>query len=276
VLIQKQTGTANDRLFTPPPDRQTLRRSAPFPRSGGKPVRTVTMPLRRAWQVYRTEGLAPVVTRAFGVVLRCFLEYDTYYLYELSTENIRLLNEADFMPMVGDFALKIVSTNQEATVLEAEGFEFRSQVAGARERLEKGAIAFCVFVGRDLAHIGWVCLSQEAQDSLKEPPHKTDYLQHEAWWGGFWTDPRYRRKRLMAYGDIKRLEFLLDKGIVTSRYLITTGNIASQRSNVSLNARVPAEGRLLKVLWWRSWRETPLSPGQQSRLAGGDGAAGAL
>jgi len=238
-------------------------------------VRRVHMPLTRAWQVYRAEGVAPLVTRAFAVVLRCLLEYETYYLYELPTENVRALNKADFMPRVADFALKIASTNPEADALEADGFEFRSQIAGARERLEKGAIAFCVFVGRDLAHIGWVCLSQEAQDSLKEPPHKTDYLQHEASWGGFWTDPRYRRKRLMAYGDMKRLEFLLDKGIVTSRYPISKGNIASRRSNDAdgLNARVPAEARLLRVLWWRSWKERPLSPDQQARLVGGDGAA---
>jgi len=181
-------------------------------------MRSPIVVFKTAKEIYRTEGLTPLLRRGFAFVVRCFFRYETYYLYELPTENVRELNEADFVPNIDNFILKTISTNQEADDLEADGFEFRSQVDNARERLDNGAIAFCIFVGQELAHIGWVAMSQEAKDSLNEPPYKTDYSEHEAWWGGVWTDPKYRRMGLLTYADIKRLGFLLDKGIVTSRY----------------------------------------------------------
>ena len=222
-------------------------------------MRSTTVLFKTAKQIYRTEGLTPLLRRGFAFVEGCFFRYETYYLYELPTENVRELNEADFLPNIDNFILKTISTNQEADDLEADGFEFRSQVINARERLDNGAIAFCIFVEQDLAHIGWVAMSQEGKDSLNEPPYKTDCSAHEAWWGGVWTNPKYRRMGLLTYADIKRLEFLLDKGIVTSRYLTTKGNIASLKSNARFNSRIYGEGRYLRILWWKLWKERPLS-----------------
>ena len=224
-------------------------------------MRGPTALFERAKQIYQTEGFVSLVRRGFAFVVGCFFRYETYYLYELPTENVRELNEAGFVPNIDNFILKTISTNQEADDLEADGFEFRSQVDNARERLDNGALAFCIFIGQELAHIGWVAMSQEAKDSLNEPPYKTDYSEHEAWWGGVWTDPKYRRMGLLTYADIKRLGFLLDKGIVISRYIITKGNIASNKSNARFNSRIYAEGRYLRILWWKSWKERPLSQG---------------
>lgn len=37
-----------------------------------------------------------------------------------------MLKESDYIPKIDNFTLKIVSSNEEADKLEAEGFEFRS------------------------------------------------------------------------------------------------------------------------------------------------------
>ena len=53
---------------------------------------------------------------------------------------------------------------------------------------------------------------------------------------------------------------MLDKGIRTERYAVNTRNIPTYSFTAKYNANACAEGRLLRVLWWKSWREKPLTP----------------
>jgi len=214
---------------------------------------------RRAKQIYHTEGFVSLVRRGLAFLLWLFFEYRNYWLYEHALESIRGVNEADFMPRIDHFDLKVVSSNNEADQLEAEGFEFRSRITNARERLYSGAIAFCIFVGQELANIGWVALSQRAKDSLLDPPFRVDFPGNEACGGSIWTKSKYRRKGFRLYNRFKRFEFLLEKGIVTNRSAIAKNNIASLEGYKRFPAtRAYAEGRYLRILWWKSWKERPL------------------
>ena len=218
-----------------------------------------TVRFTRTKQVWQTEGLMPLLRWVFTSVISRFFAYRTFYLYEHIIENDQRLREADFTPKIDNTYHRIVTTNKEANALEAEGFEFRSQAANARVRLDNGAIAFCIFVGRELANIVWVAMTQQAKDSLKEPPFKVDFSENEAWSGGAWTNPKYRRMGLIVYGDLKRRQFMLDKGIVISRYVAAKRNIGPQKAIARIGPRVYAEGRQLRILWWKSWKEKPLT-----------------
>ena len=218
-----------------------------------------TVLFTRAKQILQTEGLVPLVRRGFPFVVTSFFRYRTYALYEYALVDIQKLNEADFMPKIDNFTLKIISTNQEADELEAEGLEFRSQVANAKQRLEKGAIAFCIFVDRELANIAWVALTQEAKDSLDEPPFRVDFPNGEVCGGNVWTNPRYRRMRLSEYIRFKRSQFLLETGRVIWRGAIPGANSATQRAVAKFSPKIYAEERYLKILWWKSWKEKPLT-----------------
>lgn len=55
------------------------------------------------------------------------------------------------MPKIQHFTLKVISANQEVEELTAEGFDFRRWHPMHRKRLDKGAIAFCILVEKDLA-----------------------------------------------------------------------------------------------------------------------------
>ncbi|MGB2853465.1 MAG: hypothetical protein WBC55_03340, partial [Dehalococcoidia bacterium] len=138
-------------------------------------------PFRRAKQIYQAEGLIPLVRRGFAFLGYRLLDYRTYYLYAAPIEeSLRVLDQSHTVPNVDDFSVKVVSSNDEADELEAQGFKLRSQASDVGERLDKGAIAFCIFVGRELACIGWVALTQEAMASLDEPPYKVDFANHES------------------------------------------------------------------------------------------------
>ena len=213
---------------------------------------------RRAKHIRKTEGLIQLVRRGFTIVVGHFFWYRRSYLFEYATENVRKLNEADFMPKIDNFTLKIVSSNQEADKLEADGLEFRSQSIYNRKALDKGAVAFCIFVEQELAYLGWVATTQEAKDSLNEPPYKVDFSKKESCTGGSVTDPKYRGMGLMGYNLWKRFEFLGQMDKVRDRAAVAKDNIPSQRATMRVRTKIHAEARYLRILWWESWKENPL------------------
>lgn len=124
-------------------------------------IHTLSVLFARAKNAFQTNGLTAVLSRGFAFLI---FHYGTYYLYE---HTIKEENEADFVPRIENFTFKIVSNHREADELAANGFgDFRQHFISARRSLDKGAIAFCVFIGRELAHIGWVAMTEEAKKSI--------------------------------------------------------------------------------------------------------------
>lgn len=222
-------------------------------------MRRLTVLLKRAKQILQTEGFVSLVRRGFALLAYCLFEHRSYWLWGNDVEDVRSSNEADFMPKIDNFTLKIISTNQEADELEAGGLEFRSHVPNGRERLDSGAVAFCIFTGRELANISWVAMTQQAMDSLNKPTFKVDFSNNESWSGGSWSSPKYRRKGLQVYNNLKRFEYLLDKAVVVDWGALEKGNIGAQKANTEFGGKIYAEGRHLRILWWKSWRERALT-----------------
>jgi len=224
-------------------------------------IRRVTALVTRAKQIYQSDGFVPLLRRAVAFAVGLLFFRRSYLIYVDPLKKLQPPNEADLMPKIGNHSSKAASSNQEADDLAAQGFEFRSQVPSARERLDKGAIALCTFVGRELACIEWVTLSQQACDAMGQPPYSVDFSKKEAWSGGLWTNPKYRRMGFRRYSSFKTLEFLLGRGIRTTRTAIATDNVAAHRSRPRFLPGPVTEGRYLRVLWWKSWKEKPLDKG---------------
>lgn len=213
-----------------------------------------------AKRVRQTEGLLSLSRRGFGFLVTRFVEYRRYYVMSRSLEGFDQLEEADFMPRLQSFTVRLVASNGEADSLEAEGFEFRSYVPNARQRLDRGAPALCIFVGNELANLSWAAMTQEAMNSLGEPPYRVDFAGGEALGTGVWTNPKYRRLGLYGYRAFKIRQFFAAQGFHTVKSSVSRRNTSSFVGSVKTGSEVCSEGRYLKVLWWRSWRETPLTP----------------
>ena len=210
----------------------------------------------RAREVLREEGVRSVLTRGLPIVRSWFFEYGNYYLYEHILEDG---NEADFLPKINNFTFRIVSSNEEADALaKSTGVDFRKHFIDSRKRLDKGAIAFCLFIDGEAAHTGWVALNEEARKSVDSLPYKIDFANGEACTGGTGTLTKYRGKGLMVYGYFKRFQFLWEKGVRISRNAVDVRNIASQHAHAKFNHKICARGRYLKILWWKSWKELPV------------------
>jgi hypothetical protein len=221
----------------------------------------LTTMFKRAKQIYKAEGFVSLVRRGFAFVLWLFFDCRTYYLYRYMLDNNRRLSEAHLKPKIDNILLRVVTTNREADEMEAEGLEFRSQVYNARQRLDGGAVAFCIFIRNELAHIGWVAITQRAKDILGEPPYAVDFSNGEACGASLWTNPKYRRMGLRVYGAFKRRQFMLDRGKLIDKSAVSKRNAVSQMGSARIGSQAYAEGRYLKILWWKSWKETPLTQG---------------
>lgn len=212
--------------------------------------------LRRAGEILRTEGLLPLLRQGFTFLAGHLFRYEKYYLYE---HTLRESDESGFLPKGGDFTLEMVTTCQQADELAAVGLNFGSHLLSARGKLDKGAVACCLFINGELAHIAWLAMSQQAKDSFAPLPYRVNFADKQGCTGGAWTNPHYRGRGLMVYAYFKRLQFLWQNGFRSSRNAVNVANIISRQAQVRLGPRVYAEGRYLKILCWDSWKEMPLS-----------------
>ena len=224
-------------------------------------MRRLTTLCNRATQAYRTGGLMSVLQGGYAYLRHRLLQYRTYYLYLDPVEYAAPLSEAEVKPKMDNVMARIVHSNEEADELEAQGFEFRSKVPNARKRLGEGALADCIFVGKELAHLGWIALDQRALDTLNEPPYRVDFSNGEAVGTGVWTNPVFRRKGFQTHAGFMFHKVLRENGVVARRSAIDKRNIPAIRSRSRPDHGPCAEGRYVRVLWWKSWKERPLSQG---------------
>jgi len=62
-------------------------------------------------------------------------------------------------------------------------------------------------------------------------------------------------------------------GKIIGRTLVEKGNLASLKGLPKAGGRVYGEGRYLKILWWKSWKEKPsIQQARQSQPTEGVGA----
>ncbi len=205
---------------------------------------------KKAKDILQTEGIAVLIKQSFFFLIR--IEYETLLLYENTLEE-RI--ETDFMPKIRNFTFKIISSNKQAEELTNSGIELPENFTLATARLKQGAIAFCFVINGELAHIGWVAMTQKAKDSVDPYPYHVDFNNSEACTGGTVTPPKYRGLGFMTYGYYKRFQFLKERGIEVARSAVFTGNIASRKVHEKFRCRIYAKAQYLRILGWRWWRE---------------------
>jgi hypothetical protein len=220
----------------------------------------------RVKHIYQTEGLLPVLKRAFTIVHWHIFRNRTFFLSRYFTDAVAGLNEADYIPKVDNFTFEIITTNEQAEQLERNGFILYSGTVNVKERLDAGAVAFCAFVDNELASIGWLALDRKAMRSLLEPLISVNFAgltsvafqDAEAYSGGAITNPNFRGKGLHTYVLFKRLQYLHNLNIKIARVVIADNNQPSLQTNAKFPHQTYARGRLVRILHFQIWRETPI------------------
>lgn len=222
-------------------------------------IRKLIALYRRAIYIFRTEGFISLCKKIAFVPIhlaRSSVFYNDHYIYE---HKIQERNEIDFLPKISNLVFRITSTKQQVDELTGEGFNLPPDIIDAMHILDKGAIALCIFVDSELAHINWVCLTQEAKDILDPIPYNVDFSNNEVCGGGAVTPPKYQGKGLMTYGYFKRLQSLSQMGKTVLRNSVNSDNTASLWVQAKFGGRRYAVVRLIKVFWWRFYIKKPLA-----------------
>jgi hypothetical protein len=212
-------------------------------------IREIRALHKRAIYILQTEGLKTLFIKGFK---SGFYERQTYLLYEHLLQD---RNEDDFRPDLKDFVFIVVSTINEVDKLISDGFNFHSSITKIRDRLDKGAEASCIFVGKELSSIGFIARNQEAMESLDQPPYKVNFSAGEVCTGGLWTNPKHRGLGLAAYNYFKRLQLLKNEGKIIARNVVYKNNDASHKMLARFSPIVRAEGCSLRILWHVFWKE---------------------
>lgn len=207
----------------------------------------------------QTEGLPSFVRRAFLFVVRPFFTYGNYYIYEKDLS--RYEEVIKFKPKVPNCIIKVVCTLGDLDKLAAEGYDLK--VMDFRPKLEKDALAFCLFVGRKLAHITWVAPNQGAKREIDYLPYKINFEAGEVCSGASFTDPAYRRRGFLSHTYSYIFAYLVKKGVVKDRFTIEVNNVASQKAHAKFTPTIIGIGRYLKILRWQSWKEKPMEETKQ-------------
>jgi hypothetical protein len=218
-----------------------------------------------AKRIRQQNGLKDLLKTGIMFLISLIYSNKLWYLYEyeIKIEKDQDVLEAQHRLKTYDLNFVVVSSNEEADKLEMEGFGFRSYPTTWNiplnlytHLLDLGAIAFCTFVGKDLAVITWVIPSQQVQEKFGAPPLKLDY-HHEAFIRGAWVNPEYRGLGLYRYTARNRDRFLLKRGITTVRTAVTYRNEAGRGLGEAIGHKKYGTARLVTILlWWKSWRET--------------------
>ena len=211
--------------------------------------------LTRVRHILRKEGSGRLLRMVLLTLVSYFFRYERYYLYKNTLAD---MDEDKIKPGVPDFSFRAVSTNREADALVGEGFEFAHSDGVHREWLDKGATAFCVFAGRELAFIAWAAMNEKAQRTVSYIPMPVNFDGGDAYAAGMYTYPKYRRAGVGTYGYYKRSQYLRERGVKSLWGAVYIGNRTVHKAAEGKGSYIYGRGRLLKILWWKSWKEKPL------------------
>lgn len=198
------------------------------------------------------EGWTSLLKQMFSHIKNLVYCHGTYLISELDLTSSK---ETICRPRI-ECTFKSISNASELEGLIAQGYDLK--VYDFQQKLAKGALAFCIFVDKNLASVAWVAPNEEAKMLIDEVPFKVNYDKGEMCVGAVFTAPAYRGKGLMPYTHTMIFSYLANKHVVKLKASERVTNIASHRAASKLKAKNPAKGRYLKILWWHSWKEEPI------------------
>jgi len=185
---------------------------------------------------------------------------ERYFIYEHA---IKERNPADFKTSLQDFEEFIIRDKKELDELESRGYRFGFQKISNKIALANGVIVHCVFVQKELAHIGRLALTKKGKKYVDGLSFNVDFKHNEAVTGGTWTNPKFRGKGLMTYGYYQRFEFLRNLGIKISRNAVDITNQASNKVHAKFEPKISTLMKTRPILFFFKYRqEIPLNADQ--------------
>ncbi|MDD5043626.1 MAG: hypothetical protein PHD51_03070 [Patescibacteria group bacterium] len=201
----------------------------------------------------KEEGFFSFCQKALAHLAGSIFSYNTILVYE---KDLTKLDNIYFYPRLDGAVLKIISSIDEYNKAKEGGYSL--DIAVSERWIGEGAIAFCVFVGRDLAHLTWVALNQETKSHIDSNNYQVDFLNKEVASGASKTKKKYLRKGLYLFVYSEIFIFLHNLGKTRDKFTINESNTASRRALEKFNPRIIKKIKCLRILFFSKCRELPL------------------
>jgi ribosomal protein S18 acetylase RimI-like enzyme len=203
------------------------------------------------------EGLIAFIKQLFSSLKDKVFLYQEHYIFQKDLNNLNTTESERFAPKVKGYDFKVISAKEEVCELLERGFSINPpfSIDSFYERLVQGQIAFCIFVGKDLAYSSWAVLNNNVRI---HPPLKNINYDKEAYLVYDVTSPKYRRLGLHTYGSIRRFEYLKEMGKTRGILTVLKNNELAIRTQRKLGSEICGEGKYLRLFKWTFWKKKTL------------------
>jgi len=122
-------------------------------------------------------------------------------------------------PPIKGLTFKVIYTPAELDKLIDDGCDLVIDFNQVRRGLGKGMVAFLILVDRELASMGWACMTEASKSILRGYPYYRD-LDRLACIVGGWTNPRFQDSSISSYLKHKRHQLLKEMGFIFERSIV--------------------------------------------------------
>lgn len=166
-----------------------------------------------------------------------FYSSKEYLLYENDLKKLKPLSEISILINENDiFEFKMMESDNDFKDLLIDGYTFSNYLMTNPEcekRLRKGALMFCAFVNRELAHATWAGTKKGTYEDFF--PFSLDY-DDALYVGGTMTIFKFRRKKIASYAHQNILNYALKLKFNRVIFLVNKENIISQNFQKSIGS----------------------------------------
>lgn len=211
--------------------------------------------------VLKYEGIRGLISRGFIFLFHRFFFYEDYYVIFMKPHNILEDNEADFLPRIDDYCSIIIKSNKEADELVNDGFILGAYELNLRSSLDKEAIAFCLFVRKEFAHVSCMADNPKGKQAIDPRPFTVNYQNGEVVVSKAFTVPKYRRLLLQEYNGYIMRKYCREKGISLILSSVNARSIPALAKTPKAPDRYTiSKCRLIKLFWLKHLKETKMEP----------------
>lgn len=195
--------------------------------------------MSKAKRILHEEGFLALFKRLLLFLKKSLFLYYDFDIYESALDPPHMTCEVD------DLTIRVITRPEEIDQLESDQLVAEGiRISRNKEVLSMGAILFCAFVGKELAHVTEVFIGRRAHEIY--PLSRAMQYGYTVGLAGR-TAPKYRRKGINVYARSKVLQYLREKGI-SRAWDVQNGNIAARNAVLKLGYYFWGKGYRLRLL----------------------------
>jgi hypothetical protein len=203
----------------------------------------------RTAQIISSEGLPALLKQGIQYFWNSIQSHGEFYVIEFDYRSQPEI--PDIKPRI-DCTYKQISSVSDYDILLAQGYRFGPRKF--RPKLKNGAMAFCLFVEKDLASETWAAVDSKSKKVVDPIPFQVDFDKGEVCVGVRFTNPKYRRNGLSEYVYAMRLPYLKER-FTKAKASVNVNNKASQRINDIFYGKVISRGSYFRFFGLQYWKE---------------------